>query len=133
MLYTLEAQTVLHEGTHALLDSKPGSTFTQAIELRGVANEMGYDSTLLDEGITHAIQNYFAPISEKLGRLTVRPHTVEEMRAATDPQKRETLKRKILGNQLTLLVEQYLNGQRQIDEDFIDKAVNMLKEIKETA
>jgi hypothetical protein len=133
LLYTMQAQTTLHEGIHVLLDSRPGSYLAQAVENTGITNEQGNNSTLLDEGLTYALQNYFAPTFEKLGKLTVRPYTIDELKAEPNLQKRETLRRKILGNDLSLLVQEYVQAGKKIDDGFIKRAIIVLKEINKAA
>ncbi|HOZ03489.1 MAG TPA: hypothetical protein PKX78_03275 [Candidatus Woesebacteria bacterium] len=131
LLYTIGAQTILHEGTHALIDSKPGSIFAKALEKGGFENQEGRDSTLLDEGLTYAIQNYFAPNNEKLGKLVVQSYSLEQLKDEPDPEIKKVQKRKYLGNILTPLVSEYFDGGRNLDEEFFERAFIYLAQVLE--
>lgn len=121
LILAVTSSTILHEGTHGLLDSKPGSKLAKEMEeLSGIENIEGKFSTLLDEGITYAIQEIFAPEIEPVGSIAPR----------INENDREIVKiRKDLGHKLKPMVETYLNLGKKMDRDFIIKSTQELKEI----
>ncbi|MFZ3068883.1 MAG: hypothetical protein WA052_01020 [Microgenomates group bacterium] len=114
------ASTVLHEGVHGLLDSKPGSKFAQAFErISGLENEHGKDSTLLDEGIAYAVQGIFAPEIQPLGSFAP---------VVREGEREEVVNRKRLGEIIRPKVKEYLDFNKTIDDDFFNFAAQeMLK------
>lgn len=69
IFYALQTSTALHESTHSLIDSKPGSKLAQYVESHGFKNERNADANLLDEGITYALMAEFAPVVEPIGNI----------------------------------------------------------------
>ena len=121
LILAVISSTILHEGTHGLLDSKPGSKFaTEVEELSGIENIEGKISTLLDEGIVYAIQEIYAPEIKPIGSIAPR----------INENDREDVKmRKELGHRLRPIVENYLNLGKSMDRNFIAMASQELKEI----
>ena len=121
ILMALSASTILHEGTHGLLDSKPNSKLAIDFErISGLENIKGKVSTLLDEGITYAIQTEFAPKIEPVGNLA-------PLAKGTDAI--EVSQRKILGEKLTSKVKEYIEQGKAIDEEFLSFASDRIKEV----
>lgn len=115
------ASTALHEGHHGLLDSKPGSDFATDFEnISKLPNEGGKMSTLLDEGITYAVQDIFAPTVEPIGRLAPTP------RETDDPLVKQT---KELGQRLKGQVDRYISEGKTIDNDFLQFASTQLQKV----
>lgn len=127
IVHALIAQTVLHEGTHVLFHTRPESPFAQAVESFGIENKYGMISTLLDEGITYAIQNYYAPSIDGYGKLVLRDCTVDQVREESDPKEKEVLRRKVLGQLLSPLVARYMDEGKAMDLTFIQEATSILK------
>ena len=121
LVLAVASSTILHEATHGLLDSKPDSKFaTEMEEISGIENVEGKYSTLLDEGITYAIQELFAPEIEPVGSIAPRINEKDE----------EIVKlRKKLGQKIRPLIEPYLLNNNKMDDDFIKKSTQELKEI----
>jgi hypothetical protein len=116
----LTASTALHEGVHGLLDSRPGSKFSSDFEaVTGFPNEQGRASTLLDEGIAYAIQGIFTPYIESIGSLA--PN-------AREKDEREVRQRKVLGEKLKPVVQEYLDEGKSIDADFFERAKQSIVE-----
>jgi len=110
----LTASTVLHEGVHGMLDSRPGSKFASDFEtVTGFPNEQGRTSTLLDEGIAYAVQGIYAPDIEPIGSLTP---------VARERDGREVRQRKMLGEKLRPVVKEYIDAGKGIDADFFEIA-----------
>lgn len=118
----LTASTVLHEGVHGMLDSKPGSKFASDFEaVTGFLNEQGRASTLLDEGIAYAIQGIYAPEIEPIGSLAPVARYTDE---------RAIRQRKLLGEKLKPLVKEYIDDGKSIDTEFFKKAGQFVIEIQ---
>jgi hypothetical protein len=121
LILAVTASTILHEATHGLLNSRPGSKFaTEMEETAEIDNAEGKISTLLDEGITYAIQEVFAPEIKLIGSVAPR----------INKDDREIVKiRKELGHKLKPMVETYLNLGKSMNRDFITKSSQELKEV----
>jgi len=118
----LAVSTVLHEGIHGMLDSRPGSKFASDFEATtGFPNEQGRASTLLDEGIAYAVQGTYAPDIEPIGSLAP---------VARDTDEREVRQRKLLGEKLRPVVQEYLNKGKSIDADFFERAKQAMVQIQ---
>lgn len=116
----LAVSTALHEGVHGMLDSRPGSKFASDFEaVTGFPNEQGKASTLLDEGIAYAIQGIYAPDVEPIGSLAP---------VARETDEREVRQRKVLGEKLKPMVQEYLDESKSIDADFFDRAEQLIVE-----
>lgn len=119
LVMALSSSTILHEGVHGLLDSKPGSKFAQDLErVSGLKDESGSKATLLDEGIAYAIQGVYAPSVEPLGSLSPIPR---------DDERGEVKMRKELGVRLRPKIEEYLKTNRQMDDELLAFASEQLK------
>ena len=120
LILAVATSTILHEATHGLLDSKPGSKLAAEMEeILGIENIQGKFSTLLDEGITYAIQEIFASEIEPIGNVAPR----------INKNDREIVKlRKELGHKLKPRVENYLNHGKEMDHGFIKEAAKQLQE-----
>jgi hypothetical protein len=117
--YALVASTILHEGVHGMLDSKPTSPFAADFErVTGVTNEYGTFTTLLDEGIAYGLQTIYSPSIEGIGSLT-------PMARSEDPP--EIYIRKKLGEQLTPIITQYLDQGKPLDSNFLIHAYEFMK------
>lgn len=117
------ASTVLHEGIHGLLDSKPSSHFAHDFEeTSGIQNKNGEIATLLDEAIAYAIQGIYAPEVDPLGKLT--PSSKE-----TDHN--EVGLRKDLGEKLRPKVEEYLEEKKTIDSEFFSFAGLAMRDLED--
>lgn len=120
----LTASTVLHEGVHGMLDSRPGSKFASDFEtVTGFPNEQGRTSTLLDEGIAYAVQGIYAPDIEPIGSL---------IPVARERDGREVRQRKMLGEKLRPVVEEYINAGKEIDADFFKIAKEAIIAVQAT-
>jgi len=115
------ASTILHEGSHGLLNSRPDSKFASDMEqILGIENTNGKFSTLLDEGIAYAIQEIYAPEIKPIGSLAPR----------INEDDREIVKwRKRLGQKLRPTVEKYTILGKSIDKEFFKEASHSLYEI----
>lgn len=117
-LMAISSSTVLHEGIHGLLDSKPGSRFHNTLaEISEVEDIKAERSTLLDEGLAYALQGIFSKSVEPVGSL--------------EPQIKDSddeilKKRKILGQKLRPKVEEYLSEGKALDKEFITFASSFL-------
>jgi hypothetical protein len=118
----LTASTVLHEGLHGMLDSRPGSKFASDFEaVTCLPNEQGKVSTLLDEGIAYAVQGIYAPDVDPIGSL---------IPVAKETDEREVWQRKMLGEKLRPVVKEYLNAGKSIDTDFFETAKKAIIEVQ---
>lgn len=118
----LVSSTVLHEGIHGLLLSRPGSQFASDFEaIMGLPNEEGKDSTLLDEGIAYAIQGIYAPDVEPVGSLTP---------VARETDEREVRQRKVLGEKLRSVIKTYIDNGKCLDTEFFRIAGRIISEIQ---
>lgn len=121
IVLALFASTVLHEGVHCLINSRPDSLFARDFEeVSGIENENGEISTLLDEGIAYAVQGIYAPVVEPLGSLA--PSAKE-----TDSDKVRL--RKDLGEKLRPKVKEYFDHERVIDNEFFSFAASAMKDL----
>lgn len=121
ILLSLISSTILHEGLHTLINSRPESKLATDFErISGLENTQGVISTLLDEGLTYAIQGIYAGEVEPLGNLTPR------VRDSDNPDLR---RRKILGEKLRPKVKEYLDEKRTLDNEFLTFASGELKDI----
>ncbi len=117
----LVVSTILHEGVHGLLVSRPDSQFAQDLEaVMEFPNENGKTSTLLDEGIAYAIQGIYAPNIKPLGSLA--PVT-------KDTDEKIVQQRKILGEKLRPIVKDYIDSGISIDDNFFETAKNAIIEV----
>lgn len=122
MVYTITASTILHEGTHGLLDSKPTSKFYLDLEkVSGVEDVQGKRATLVDEGIGYAIQAIFAPEVKAIGSIAPVPREGQEL---------EVLKRKTLGEKLRSKVKEYIDSGKTVNDEFLQFANEQLREIQ---
>ena len=121
IVYAVTASTVLHEGIHGLLNSGPESQFARDFErVSQLPNEQLRLSTLLDEGVTYALQDTFAPSVEPLGGLTPAPKETDRP---------EVKQRKELGQRLKSEVKRYIDEGRGMDDAFLTFATSQLKEV----
>lgn len=121
LVMAVASSTVLHEGVHGLLDSKPGSKFSSELaKAFGVDNDEEKISTFLDEGIAYAIQEIYAPDVPPIGNLAPR----------VNERDREIVKqRKELGKRLKPIIEYYLTSGKNIDREFFRAAANSISEV----
>ncbi len=120
-VYALVASTVLHEGVHGLLDSRPGSQFAQDFErVSGESNEQGRLSTLLDEGIAYAVQGIYAPQLQPVGSL--KP-------VARESEPPEVYQRKVLGEKLRPIVQAYIEQGKAIDDEFFTTTSELMEQL----
>ncbi len=116
------ASTVLHEGVHGLLDSRPGSAFFVDFEaITGFPNKQGETSTLLDEGIAYAVQGIYAPNVELIGNVAPIVKETDE---------RLVKWRKKLGEKLRPDVKEYMESKKSINTAFFEKAKQFIVEIQ---
>lgn len=117
----VSASTVLHEGVHGLIESKPGSMLAQDFErVSGIVNKNGEASTLLDEGIAYAIQRIYAPEVEPVGSLAP---------IARETDNGEVRLRKGLGEKLEPKVKEYLDQERAVDDSFLSFAADSFRDL----
>lgn len=122
LVIALTASTALHEGVHGILNSKPDLKFSSDLEaVTGFPNEFGHTSTLLDEGIAYAIQGIYAPVVEPIGSLAP---------VARETDEREVRQRKVLGEKLKPVVQEYLDEGKSIDADFFKIAKQSIIEVQ---
>lgn len=120
LFYTAQSQTIFHEGIHVLLESKPGSVLAKAVEALGYSNKNNCHATLLDEGITYACQDIFAPVVEPLGKLE---YQLDE--GATDIVNL----RKKLGRLIRPLIQKYLENNQEIDQAFLSDSAAFMEQV----
>lgn len=114
--------TILHEGVHGILDSTPTSQLAADYErVSGLPNTDGEVVTLLDEGITYAIQGRFAREVEPIGSLAPRISEQDSL---------EVKKRKALGEKLKPKVVEYMEASQTIDDKFLAFASQAIKEVE---
>lgn len=122
--YAIIATTIGHEKIHDLFDSKPGSLFWKDLqEISGAADPNGERATIIDEGITYALQNIFAPEIEPIGSLAPLPK---------DNDNPEVKARKTLGIKLKSKVQEYLDQSKSIDTEFLAFTLQKLQNIVRT-
>lgn len=120
LVTAVESSIVLHEGTHALLDSKPDSQFAADLEkVSGMQNQDGQIATLLDEGIAHGVQGLYAPYIEPVGSLAPCVNSTDSFMHQT---------RKTLGDSLRPLLSEYITQGKTLDAAFLTQAGDMLKQ-----
>lgn len=113
------ASTVLHEGIHGLLNSRPDSVFAQDLErISGLENQYGQVATLLDEGIAYAIQSLYAASVEPVGSLAPQINSTDTFTERT---------RKELGEKLKPLLADYITQGKSVDEVLLAQTGDMLK------
>jgi hypothetical protein len=119
----IATSTILHEGVHGILDSTPNSQLAADYErVSGTENTDGFVVTLLDEGITYAIQGRYARTIEPIGSLAPRINDQE------DP---DVKRRKALGEKLKPKVDEYMKAGREIDDDFLAFTSQAIKEVED--
>lgn len=115
------ASTVLHEGVHGLLDSRPDSQFATDLErISSITNQYGQVATLLDEGLAYAIQGMHAPSIEPIGRLMPDANPTDSFIIQS---------RKVLGERLRPIIVEYMAQSKPLDSEFLAQAGEMLKQI----
>lgn len=120
LFYAAQSQTIFHEGIHVLLESRPGSVLARAVEAFGFSNHNNCHATLLDEGITYACQDIFAPEVGPLGKLE---YQLDEK--LTDIQSI----RKKLGRLIKPLIQKYLEDNHQIDAHFLSECAALMERV----
>ncbi len=120
IFYAVQSQTVFHEGIHLLLSSQPGSLLAKTVEATGFSNENNCHATLIDEGITYALQDYFAPEIDGLGTLEYR----------VNPDSKKTIDlRKQLGKLIRPIIQELIAEKKKFDETFLHRAINQLSKV----
>lgn len=123
LAFALATSTVLHEGVHGILDSTPTSQLAIDFErVSGIQNTGGEVVTLLDEGIAYAIQSRYAKEVEPIGILVPR---------ISDQEDPSVKKRKALGEKLKPKVDEYIESDRKIDDDFLVFSSQAIKEVED--
>lgn len=122
LILSTMCSTILHESCHALLNSKPGSKFSEKLKELSGSEYREEDSTLLDEGLAYAIQGFYAPEIEYIGSL--KPRVNENDREIVK-------KRKILGEKMLPKVEEYIGKGKPLDDNFLLFSVQKMSEIKD--
>ncbi len=111
LVLALATSTVLHEGVHGILDSTPSSKLADDYErVSETQNTNGEVVTLLDEGITYAIQGRYAREVQPLGSLAPRINEQDNPLVK---------KRKALGEKLKPKVNEYIDAGKEIDDEFL--------------
>lgn len=119
--YAIIATTIGHEKIHDIFDSKPGSLFWEDLKRVSSINDPdGARATLLDEGITYAIQGIYAPEIKPLGSRVPIPQETD------NPEVRA---RKTLGAELKPLVQECLEREKSIDDELLSFASQKLYEV----
>lgn len=118
IFYAVQSQTIFHEGIHLLLFSQPSSLLAKRLHDGGFSNRDNCHATLLDEGITYALQDYFAPDVNELGKLLYR---VDYSSTATIDI------RKQLGKLIYPIIQEYLDEKKQVDDIFVQQVINQLE------
>lgn len=123
LVLALATSTILHEGVHGILDSTPTSQLATDYEIVSrTENTDGVIVTLLDEGITYAIQGRYAREVKPIGSLAPR---------INDQEASVVKRRKALGEKLKPKVVEYMEAGRAIDNDFLAFASQMIKEVED--
>ncbi|MBU0708301.1 hypothetical protein KJ596_00955 [Patescibacteria group bacterium] len=122
IFWALTVSTILHEGVHMLLNSRPGSKLTNDFEKNsGIKNVEGKISTLLDEGFAYAIQGIYSKTIEPIGSLEPRPNK---------PDSKIVKIRKELGMYLNPKVKIYFQDNKEIDSNLLLFAAEQIKELE---
>ena len=109
------SSTVLHEATHVLIDSKPGSKMSADLE---VGDPNGETDTMIDEGITYALQGIYAK----------EPYLVPD--ETRDEGRKEVRIRKKLGGRIRPRVKELLDNKGVVDKKFLKYCLETLREVE---
>lgn len=121
IFWALTVSTIFHEAVHMLLDSRPGSKFTDDFEqISGFKNTRGEASTLLDEGLVYAIQGIYSKSIMPIGSLRPEPKN-------SDSQSVKIRKR--LGMYLAPKVEEYFQKNQSLDNEFFSFAAKQFDKL----
>jgi hypothetical protein len=119
LVLALATSTILHEGVHGIFDSTPSSKLAADYErVSETKNTNGEVVTLLDEGITYAIQGRYAREVQPLGSLAPRINEQDNPLVK---------KRKALGEKLKPKVNEYIDTGKEIDDEFLAFASQQIK------
>lgn len=119
LVMAINSSTILHEGVHCLLNSRPDAQFAHDFEkVSGIPNQNGQIATLLDEGIAYAIQGINAPNVEPVGSLAPQINPADSFMVRT---------RKELGEKLRPILAEYTNEGKSLDTAFMTQAGDLLK------
>ncbi len=119
------SSVALHESIHQLIDGDPDTSplirdVASALEEKTLDEET---NLLLNEGITYAFHNIFAPFAEPLGSMGPRLDAGDSVMVR---------KRKVLGQKIEGVVREYMqNDNKPLDNEFIQKASLALREVKQ--
>lgn len=108
------SSTVFHEGTHAMIDSKPGSKMSRDLEIDDPDGETG---TMIDEGITYALQGIYAKENYLI------PDVKQDDRIEVQVRKR-------LGERLRPKIKEFIDGGKAIDKEFLQICLKELEQVK---
>lgn len=123
LILALATSTILHEGVHGILNSTPSSELATDYErVSETPNTKGEVVTLLDEGITYAIQDHYAREVQPIGSLAPRINEQDSPLVK---------KRKALGERLKPKVVEYIEAGKEIDDMFLAFASQQIKEIED--
>ena len=109
------SSTVLHEATHVLIDSKPGSKMSADLE---IGDPNGETDTMIDEGITYALQGIYAK----------EPYLVPD--ETRDEGRKEVRIRKKLGGRIRPRVKELLDNKGVVDKKFLKYCLETLREVE---
>lgn len=115
LFYDLKASVTLHESTHAILETRPGTPFHGIVErLAGKEDPGAGLSTLCDEGLAYGIQGLFARNSELVGSLSPRIRTEEDVYSRRG---------KRIGQTLRPVLQKLFDEKKPPDEQFMKQLV----------
>ena len=109
------SSTVLHEATHVLIDSRPGSILSRDL---GVEDPNGEISTMIDEGITYALQGIYAKET----------YLIPDEKQ--DEGRQEVRFRKVLGVRIRPRVKELLDSNKIMDKEFLRYCLETLEQVK---
>jgi hypothetical protein len=117
------SSTTLHESEHMIIDSRPGSKLDEDFQrVTGINNdESGHTLSFLDEGIVYAFQLEKDSENDLIQRLEDEKPQIDENLTV--------VVRKQLGEILRSKVKEYVEGGKQIDEDFLKFAGEEMKKL----
>jgi len=123
----LASSTTMHESEHMIIDSRPSSQLArdfesaQPLDQKIILDEGGHTLSLLDEGITYAFQMEKDSGSELFQKLEgKKPKTEEKFTITT---------RKMLGESLRAKIKEYIDGEKQIDNELLKFAGEEMKKM----